>query len=62
MEERIDLRNLELDIRYSSIQHKYILIDGQQYTLKEAFEIALRLQSASTEILNYLERNIRDSL
>lgn len=62
MENIIDLRELELDVRYSSIQHKYILIDGQQYTLKEAFEIALKLQSGSSEILNYLESNIRNSL
>lgn len=53
--EEIDLKELDLDVRYSGI-NDCITIDGNRYDLKDAFEIALKLQSVSAEILSYIER------
>lgn len=61
MQVEFSLKDLELDIRYSG-KADYIKIDGEFLTNVEAFELAFKLQSASTEIINYLERDILEGL
>ncbi len=61
MQVEFSLKDLELDIRYSG-KESYIKINGEFLTKVEAFELAFKLQSASAEIINYLERDILEGL
>lgn len=51
------LKDLDIDIRYSG-KDGYIKINGEIFSKAEAMELAIKLQSASTELINYLERDI----
>ena len=61
MQLEFSLKDFELDIRYSG-KEDYIKINGEFFTKAEAFELLSKLQSASTDIINYIERDVLKGL
>lgn len=57
MHVEFSLKDLDLDIRYSG-KEDYIKINGEFFSNSEAVELAIKLQSVSSEIISYLERDI----
>lgn len=57
MEYKFSFKDLELDIRYSG-RDEYIKVNEEFLSKVESLELAIKLQSASTEILCWLERDI----
>lgn len=51
------LKDLDIDVRYSG-KDEYLKINGEIFSKSEAMELAIKLQSASTELISYLERDI----
>jgi hypothetical protein len=51
------LKDLDIYIRYSG-KDWFIKIGGEIFSKVEAMELAIKLQNASTELINYLERDI----
>ena len=57
MQGEFSLRDLDFDIRYSG-REDYIRVNGELLSRSEAVELAIKLQSASSEIFSYLDRDI----
>ena len=57
MQIEYSLKDLDFDVRYSS-KEEHIKINGEFFSKSEAVELAIKLQSTSSEIFSYLERDI----
>lgn len=57
MQVEFSLRDLDFDIRYSG-REDCIIVNGELLSKSEAVELAIKLQSASSELFSYLERDI----
>ena len=57
MQVEFSLRDLDFDIRYSGGED-CIKINDELLSKSEAVELAIKLQSASSEIFSHLERDI----
>jgi hypothetical protein len=59
MSEKQNIQELEIDVRSSG---DILFINGDIYTNKEAYEIAVKLIGASSEILSYIDnRSIKEN-
>ena len=58
---KLDLNELEFDI-YGVNLNRNIRINDIDYSKRDAYTIAMKLLSASKDILDYLERDIDDGL
>lgn len=60
---KIDIQDFDVDVRYSPQKDDNLIkINGDYYSLKQAYEFARKLQNVSNEIFDCLDRKIEDSL
>lgn len=57
-----NIKDLEINISYNSSRDKWVSINGELFDKDEAFDFAMMLLMASQEILESLDRDIRDNL
>ncbi len=55
-------KDLEINVSYNSIRDKWVSINGEYFNKDEAFDFAMMLLRASSEILESLDRDITDNL
>lgn len=60
---KIDIQNFDVDVRYSPQKDDDLIkINGDYYSLQQSYEFARKMQKASNEIFDYLDRKIEDGL
>ena len=57
-----NIKDLEINVSYKSSRNKWVSINGELFDKKEAFDFAMMLLRASSEILESLDRDITDNL
>lgn len=57
-----NIRDLEINVYYNSSRDKWVSINGEFFDKDKAFDFAMILLRASSEILESLDRDIIDNL
>ncbi len=57
-----NIKDLEINVYYNSRRDKWVSINGEYFNKDEAFDFAMMLLRASSEILESLDRDITDNL
>ena len=57
-----NIKDLEINVSYNSRRDKWVSINGEFFNKDEAFDFAMMLLRASSEILESLDRDITDNL
>ena len=57
-----NIKDLEINISYNSSRNKWVSINGEYFNKDKAFDFAMMLLRASSEILESLDRDIIDNL
>ncbi len=55
-------KDLEINVSYNPNRDKWVSINGEFFNKDEAFDFAMMLLRASSEILESLDRDITDNL
>ena len=55
-------KDLEINVSYNPNRDKWVSINGEYFNKDEAFDFAMMLLRASSEILESLDRDITDNL
>ena len=55
-------KDLEINVSYNPNRDKWVSINGEFFNKDEAFDFAMMLLRASSEILEKLDRDITDNL
>ena len=55
-------KDLEINVSYNPSRDKWVSINGEYFNKDEAFDFAMMLLRASSEILEGLDRDITDNL
>ena len=57
-----NIKDLEINVSYNPNRDKWVSINGEFFNKDEAFDFAMMLLRASSEILESLDRDITDNL